>query len=361
MRLRRADTPRSGLAALILVFWVAASAQAGDTYWQAGTGDWFDGGNWTGTVPTTLDTAYIDNAGTAEIAAGDAVANRLRVGDTGAGQVLQTGGTNAVGSALYLGDNSGSVGTYTLSGTGQLSAPWEFIGRYGTGAFAQTGGVNTVSGSGELWIGAGAGGDGYYDLQGGELHAETVEVGVGGRGVLAQRGGAFSVDRLTVGPTGTYRQTGGVLALTAWMDLQGAWDLGGSAMAMSWDNVMLDVADGAILGAHNASLTLGPDTLAVVSPATSLSGAFGTYTSTGMTHLAGTTLVIPAGKTLRFPLRFDDPIVCDGEIRMAPGEAFFLNAPLTLAPGARGSPENSRTPTTSGPSCSACATSTMTG
>ena len=39
---------------------------AADTYWQhdpATPGDWFDDANWTSSVPTAADNAYIDNGG----------------------------------------------------------------------------------------------------------------------------------------------------------------------------------------------------------------------------------------------------------------------------------------------------------
>ena len=57
--------------------------------------------------------------------------------------------TNTVPDAtlayLYLGFNAGSSGTYTLSDTGQLSAPFELVGYCGSGTFKQYGGTNTIS------------------------------------------------------------------------------------------------------------------------------------------------------------------------------------------------------------------------
>ena len=44
------------------------------------------------------------------------------VGYSGTGTVTQTGGTNTVGTALVLGQNPGSVGTYNLLG-GLLVVP----------------------------------------------------------------------------------------------------------------------------------------------------------------------------------------------------------------------------------------------
>ena len=53
---------------------------------------------------------------------------------------MQTGGSNNVGygyGLLYLGYQTGSLGTYTLSGTGLLSGPGEVVGFSGAGIFDQ--------------------------------------------------------------------------------------------------------------------------------------------------------------------------------------------------------------------------------
>ena len=50
------------------------------------------------------------------------------------GSFTQSGGTNSVSSDLYLGYSAGSSGTYNLSGSGLLSAPYEYIGYSGTAA-----------------------------------------------------------------------------------------------------------------------------------------------------------------------------------------------------------------------------------
>ena len=65
---------------------------------------------------------------------------------------------------IYLGYNAGSNANYWLSGTGQVSAHYEYIG-YNTarnGIFQQTGGTNTAT---SLALGNG----GTYSLDGGTL------------------------------------------------------------------------------------------------------------------------------------------------------------------------------------------------
>ena len=67
MRARQAVTRKRVFQTLMLVLCLAGTGHAGDTYWQAGTGDWDEPANWAGSVPAASETAYIDNGGTARI------------------------------------------------------------------------------------------------------------------------------------------------------------------------------------------------------------------------------------------------------------------------------------------------------
>ena len=50
-------------------------------------------------------------------------------------------------TTVFLGYNSADSGTYNLSGTGQLSAPTQYVGYSGTGTFTQSAGTNTAYGN----------------------------------------------------------------------------------------------------------------------------------------------------------------------------------------------------------------------
>ena len=108
------------------------------------------------------------------------------------GTFVQSGGTNVLGSlgALYLGYGSGSNGNYILSGSGLLSAANnEYVGYSGSGAFTQTGGTNNL-GYGSLYVGYGSGSSGNYSLTGsGVLSASNENVGYSGTGTFTQTGG----------------------------------------------------------------------------------------------------------------------------------------------------------------------------
>ena len=133
------------------------------------------------------------------------------VGYSGTGTFTQTGGTNTMNffasTELCLGGNAGSSGTYSLSGSGLLSANTEYVGWSGTGSFTQSGGTNTLSSY--LYVGNNAGSNGTYSLSGsGLLSAEEVTVGSSGTGNFTQSGGTNVSGQLQLGPnagsSGTY-------------------------------------------------------------------------------------------------------------------------------------------------------------
>ena len=160
------------------------------------------------------------------------------IGNTGA-SFTQSGGINAVSvyistTGLTLGANSGSRGTYTLSGTGQLSiggvgyGAWEVVGNSGSGTFNQTGGVNIVNddNGGALILAANPGSSGTYILSGsgqlavqGDANPGSENVGDSGKGTFTQSGGTNNVGGgLTLGGnsggSGTYNLNGGMLVLS---------------------------------------------------------------------------------------------------------------------------------------------------
>jgi len=132
--------------------------------------------NQTGGTNTTTGALYVGSNwnGTYNLSGGDLSASWEHIGgwDGSTGTLTQTGGTNTVTSfGLTVGQNSGSTGTYNLSGTGILSASDETIGNLGSGTFTQTGGTNTTD---TLTIKADSTGSGVYNLDGGILNATTI-------------------------------------------------------------------------------------------------------------------------------------------------------------------------------------------
>ena len=137
-----------------------------------------------------------------------------RIGSSGSGFFYQSGGTKAVNRNLYLGYNSGSSGIYNLT-NGNLVAGTEYIGRAGSGVFSQTGGSHTITNG--LYLGFNARGNGTYTLSNGSLSADTEYIGRSGSGVFTQTGGSNMVANLLTlgnqaGASGVYNLEGGMLA-----------------------------------------------------------------------------------------------------------------------------------------------------
>jgi hypothetical protein len=130
------------------------------------------------------------------------------IGYSGTGSVTQTGGTNQVTNDLYLGNNTGSSGVYTLSGGSSYASVGgsEYIGYSGTGDFTQSGGTHYVANN--LYIGRNNGSSGAYTQSGGTTSVDKyLVVGrfAGSRGVYDLSGGSLSVG---AGGTGYYEYIG---------------------------------------------------------------------------------------------------------------------------------------------------------
>lgn len=138
------------------------------------------------------------------------------VGYSGTGTIRQSGGTLSLGSSvtpLYVGYNPGASGTYELSGTGRLIAPYQYVGYSGTATFTQTGGTN--SGAQKVFLGYNSDGNGVYNLSdSGSFTSYGLYVGYSGIGHFSQTGGVASVGSLGIylgyeaGSSGTYTLSG---------------------------------------------------------------------------------------------------------------------------------------------------------
>ena len=124
---------------------------------------------------------------------GELVARQsLFVGFNGTGTFNHSAGKNTISfstvGSFNVGTYAGSNGTYNLSGTGELvTLKSQYIGDQGTGTFTQTGGSNRLTNAflDDLYIGNSSGSVGTYNMSGGEFYsAGNVNVGVNGTGTL---------------------------------------------------------------------------------------------------------------------------------------------------------------------------------
>jgi hypothetical protein len=223
---------RLGLSAFmaIAILMLNSSIAPAATYsWNVASGDWSTATNWkTGVEPTSSDTAYITNGGTATITQSGEVCKYLYLGSTtNTGTVQMTDGSLTAGENLIIygkgtfNQSGGTVncpsgynpsdlivgcdyygnGTYNLSGTGNLISYDECVGSGGIGTFNHTGGTNTVQ---NLSIG---------DMGGGGAYA------LGGLAVLNAAGECLGCgDYYPVGTgfgTGDFMQDGGTNSCTS--------------------------------------------------------------------------------------------------------------------------------------------------
>ena len=103
------------------------------------------------------------------------------------GSFSQSGGINTLSGtgSLYLGVNAADSGAYGLGSSATITAPTEYVGLTGTGYFGESGGNNTTSGSvGRVNVGNNVGSIGTYALRGGLLNSFTLSVGNSGVGAL---------------------------------------------------------------------------------------------------------------------------------------------------------------------------------
>lgn len=230
------------LLAVALASAFAHSAQAADKYWACGSGTWNTacwsatfGGAATASLPAGSDNVIlrqsdatnrtvnyvntvmflnsltIDATGTGTMTLAQTqdhmgVSSEI-IGFNGSGTYIQSGGTNAA-TSLTLGLHAGSVGTYVLSGSGDLSgaSSTRTIGASGTGVFTQSGGTHSAS---SIVLGRNAGGSGTYTLSGGTLTADGVSVGSNGTGTFNQSGGNLN-GLVTINSGSVFNQSGGV-------------------------------------------------------------------------------------------------------------------------------------------------------
>jgi fibronectin-binding autotransporter adhesin len=388
------------LTAFAMMFAVTLDSRGATFSWQVASGDWSVTSNWGGSIPTSADYAYIADGGTATLTTDNNVCSNLSLGDVsgngylqvtsgslliqneadvgwnGIGGVLQFGGAvvgvNANGN-LNLGSNVGAVGTYNLSGTGQLLlSGFESIDASGIGIFTQSGGIHNVGGG--LDLGTNVGSAGTYFLSGGSLAAGNYEtIGYnGGSGLFNQSGGSNTCNSMSIGSassSGTYTLSGtgqcstanltignlgclqltggtfavgsggilvnqglcqifgGTMSLTGGMVNQGIVDGGNQPGLLTATGGILDFSAGTLQNMQAATINLGPGTLLIV-PSGFTTGQIGHFTSLGLTHTVGTTLNVPAGQGFSGQGTINDPVVCAGSINCS---NLNLNGPLNIS------------------------------
>ena len=145
----------------------------------AGSGNWFESGNWDNGVPDSSLRANVTNGGSAEIASGNATANWLQieggssVAISGSSTLDITNASNAGAAKIRIGVSS--TGTFSVSGDAEVNSFDSSLGqlRAGSGTVNMSGGSWTLES--EFIIGRE--GLGTLNLTGGEIIAAPNQAG----------------------------------------------------------------------------------------------------------------------------------------------------------------------------------------
>jgi hypothetical protein len=151
---------------------------------------------------------------------------------TGKGHYFQSGGLLSV-DGVFVANGSGSQADYSLSGSGQIHASGTYysslwVGRYGSGVFTQTGGSATLSQ--DVYVGEQSGAHGEYTISAGTLNfGGKLRIADSGQGKFAVIGSTpvITGNGLQVGNQGTLLSEINGSGLSA-LNLTGSAVLGGS-------------------------------------------------------------------------------------------------------------------------------------
>jgi T5SS/PEP-CTERM-associated repeat protein len=177
--------------ALFAFLATAATAFAQTTVWTDGTGNWFNPTNWSAGAPDANTTALINNGGTAQIMSSGAAASEVELGvgvaDSGA---LSTSGSGNLqdGGSVYAGRSG--MGSVSITSGGVVSSI-----RFVIGENSGSNGTATVSGSGSMWTNVavcfvGFDGNGTLNIIGGGQvsNLNSTSIGENGTGIVTVDG-----------------------------------------------------------------------------------------------------------------------------------------------------------------------------
>ena len=240
------------------------------------------------------------------------------MGNSGTGTFTQSGGNNTV-APFYLGDNSGSSGTYNLSGSGQLSASQRVRGQFRLREASRSPAGPTHAPA-ALYLAANAGSSGTYNLNGGLLvvqvahdrfrngglqfqrrdasgqrwifHQHAYDAGrvpaAGGRATFDTAGYAMTLSGSLSGPGGLTKVDSGTLILAATNTYSGSTVVNGGTLAVTGSlNPSSPLAVGGGLFSFSPAANGGAGNSQSVAGLTVNAGASAITASTGNTLALG--------------------------------------------------------------------------
>jgi autotransporter-associated beta strand protein len=275
-----------------------------------------------------------------------------------AGSVTVSGGTvNQSGGYLQAPTVIVDGGAYNLSGTGQLSAASLYVGYSGAGTFNQTGGTDTLTSA--LYLGTKPGSSGTYNLVGGLLIVPSVVQGSGSGslnitgGILTglTSGGTLSLPIIltTSGSSGTFDTP--ISSLTVAGQISGSGGLtktGSATLVLAGDNTYsgnTTVAQGAVQ-LSNANAVQNSTVVLNVNSRLLFSGSIGAFNvgsiagsgSLALSDTGGNAITLVTGgnnasTTYSGPVSGAGTLVKEGSGRLLLTNAITLTGPTDIQNG----------------------------
>ena len=273
----------------------------------SGTGTFLQSGG-TADVRGDLQMATngVGSRGVYTLSGGTLTATRATIGVQGVGTITQSGASVANFGTLTTSTSTNAVGAYQLLG-GTLNAGTIDIGFNGAGTFTQAGGVTNVTGDLRLSEGTGSALGSTYSLQDGTLTARREFIGRRRAARFEQSGGVNNCDFITIFQRGQYVFTGGARSGGSGGTLLVGKNMvvsGGGTINFAGSNGTLIVADGAsaflsgatLLNANGARVVAGASSLLDL-PAGFDPQVFALDTA-GIVHISGTPLALQPGQSV---------------------------------------------------------------
>ena len=297
-------------AALLLAY--PALTSAAIYYWNAASGDWSDTipSPWNLSIePTSSDSVFIQNDGTATVTQLGEACSELNLGKSGTGK---SGTIQMTGGSLVV-SNDCSVG-YT-----------------GTGTFTQSGGTNTILAN--LYLGWFSGISGSYNLSGtGQLSALNERIGaIANTGMLTQTSGINTATSISINEKGTYTLSGGTLNINGGLDNKGIWDLSNSTAVINMSSSIINLAGTINTTSQSVTLNIDSHSLLIVPSGHNPSEYFANIDNSGIIHQAGSPIDISSTYNIYGIGVIPDHVNCQGALSATSGYSINLNAGLTIS------------------------------
>ncbi|MBN1852995.1 MAG: hypothetical protein JW829_09740, partial [Pirellulales bacterium] len=151
-------------------------------------------------------------------------------------------------------------------------------------------------------------------ISGGILRARYLSISGGLLGEFLHTGGDATFGTISFGSDTTYRLTGGSLTIGRKL-AEGRIDFDhSSAQLRLADRAYMEMDKIIIRDKDNASFAAGTDSLLVIAPGFDPDAEFASFSSDGIVHVRGETLVVPEGYTITGAIELPDPVINHGSV-----------------------------------------------